>query len=132
MIIHLTPTKLADAIPQGDNPIGEFSPQSKSGYLPPTDPASLATNTTNILSNIIGFITLIAGIGFIFYFMLGAINWITAAGDTNKAQLARTMIINALIGLVITLIAYPAIQIISQLLGVPLANPGELFYSLFT
>lgn len=32
------------------------------------------------------------------YFIIGAINWITAGGDTNKVAEARTKIINAFIG----------------------------------
>ena len=126
MSILTTYIKLAGVVPMGTQDIGDFNPnpQNQSGHLPSTDPATL---TTNLLSTIIG----LAGLGFIFYFMIGAINWITAGGDTNKAQTARTMIINALIGLVVTLIAYPVIQVLSQLLGVPLTNPAELFSSLF-
>jgi len=121
--------KLAGAIPKGGSwDIGEFQPPSNTGYLPSGSPGTM---TTNIISNIIGFVTLVAGLGFIFYFMLGAINWITAGGDSNKVTAAHAMIINALIGLVITLIAYPVIQVLGQLLGVPLASPAELFTSLF-
>lgn len=105
-------------------PIGIFrSPgRSYSGY------GSLSGNISLLISNIIGFITLIAGLAFIMYFMIGAINWITSAGDTTKTQKARTMIINALIGLIITVLAYPSALVVSRLLGVPLAEPGELIY----
>jgi len=85
---------------------------------------------TKILSNVIGFITLIAGLAFIMYFMIGAINWITAAGDANKTQKARLMIVNALIGLIITVIAYPAVLIISKVLGAPLQDPADLINQL--
>jgi len=103
--------------------IGGFSLKDRSGY---TGSDSLANNITRILSNIIGFITLIAGLAFIMYFMIGAINWITSAGDPTKTQKAQSTITNALIGLLITVIAYPVIQVISRLLGAPLSNPKEL------
>lgn len=89
---------------------------------------SLSTNLSLLISNIIGFITLIAGLAFIMYFMIGAINWTTSSGDTTKAQKARSVITNALIGLVITVLAYPTALIVSRLLGVPLAEPNELLY----
>ena len=103
--------------------LGKLTPKATPGYqyLNPADSLS------KVVSNLIGFITIIAGIGFVFYFIIGAVNWITAGGETNKAQAARTMIINALIGLTLTVIAYPVLLVISKLLGIPLQNPQELF-----
>ena len=107
-------------------PLGQLAPkiQFQSGYLFSGD---IASDVARVVSNVLGIITVIAGLGFLFYFMFGAINWITSGGDSNKAQAARTTIINALIGLTIAVIAYPIVQILSQLLGVPLAKPQELF-----
>lgn len=110
--------------------LGNLAPKPSGGYQPPTGPGAPVADITRIVSNIIGIITVIAGVAFIFYFLIGAINWITSGGDTNKAQAARTMIINALLGLVITVIAYPVILVISNLLGIPLKDPGELFQQL--
>lgn len=80
-----------------------------------------------VLSNIIGFITVIGGLAFIYYFILGAINWVTAGGDTQKVTLARLQIINALIGLIIVVLANPITALLERLLGVPLTNPSTLF-----
>jgi len=90
----------------------------------------LSQKLVDVISNILGFFTLIAGIAFLFYFIIGAINWIVSAGDPQKIQTSRQMIINAIIGLLITVIAYPAILIISRLLGIPLADPAELINQL--
>lgn len=79
-----------------------------------------------IVSNVIGFLTLIAGLAFIFYFLIGAINWITAGGDNQKSQLARQQIFNALIGLIVVVLAYPIISVLSQLLGIHILNPKEV------
>jgi len=84
----------------------------------------------HLLSNVIGFITLIAGIAFLFYFMIGSINWITSAGDTTKAQKARSTLTNALIGLVISVIAYPLVFVLGQVFGIPFTKPKELINSL--
>ena len=67
----------------------------------------LASRLTFVLSNIIGIFTVIAGLAFIYYFILATINWVTAGGDTQKVTLARQQIINALIGLVIVVLANP-------------------------
>lgn len=109
-------------------PLGNLAPKQSAGYQSTGNPSA---DVTRIVSNLIGIITAIAGLAFIFYFLIGGVNWITSGGDTNKAQAARTMIINALLGLIITVIAYPVILLISNLLGVPLKDPGELFQQLF-
>lgn len=79
-----------------------------------------------IVSNVIGFLTLIAGLAFLFYFLIGAINWITASGDNQKSQLARQQIFNALIGLIVVVLAYPIISVLSQLLGIHILNPQDV------
>jgi len=91
----------------------------------------LSNKLSQVLSNVIGFITLVAAIAFIFYFMIGTINWITSAGDATKAQKARTIIMNALIGLVIAVIAYPLASILGRLFGVSFTSPRQLLNSLF-
>lgn len=91
---------------------------------------NLGTDVNSSLSFIIGALTLVAGLAFIFYFMIGAINWLTSSGDTQKAGKARAMITNSLIGIIITAIAYPALYIIGNLLGIHLSNPGNVLTNL--
>ena len=106
---------------------GEFKSKFTSGYQPNAPDYALAT----LISKALGIITIIAGVGFLFYFIFGAVNWITSGGDAQKAAAARNTILNALIGLVVTVIAYPAILLIAKLIGIPLADPEELFTQLF-
>lgn len=105
------------------NPLGTIGSKLTNGYNP-SDPT---TDLTLVISNILAIITIIAGLSFIYYFMAGAINWITAGGEPQKVTAAHAAIINALIGLFITVIAYPALMLLSTLLGMPLASPAELF-----
>ena len=107
--------------------IGVFKSISGKGYLGTTSTGAPTADFTKIVSNLLAIITIIAGVGFLFYFILGAVNWITSGGDAQKAATARNTILNAVIGLVITVIAYPAILLIAKLVGIPLADPGELF-----
>lgn len=87
---------------------------------------SIGGRLSLVLSNIIGIFTVIAGLAFIYYFILGAINWVSAGGDTQKVTLARQQIINALIGLTIVVLAGPITALLERLLGVPLTNPSTL------
>lgn len=113
-------------MPPTSKDIGSFTYEQPGGYAPTIN---LSHSLGQLLSNILGIITMIAGVAFIFYFMIGAINWITSAGDTNKIQTARGQILNAIIGLAITALAYPTAYVLSQLLGVPFKNPIELITS---
>ena len=107
--------------------LGEFAPKTPGGY----QAMDAASGLSRIVSGLLGIITAIAGLSFLFYFMFGAITWITSGGDPQKAQTAKTALSNALIGLVITVAAYPLALLVSRLLGVPLAEPQELFNSFF-
>jgi len=111
-----------------EQPIGSLKLKPETGYAF-SGSESLSFNLAKVLSNVIGFITLIAGIAFIMYFMIGAINWITSAGDATKSQKARSMLTNALIGLAITVLAYPIASILGKLFGIPLVWPAELINS---
>lgn len=109
-----------------DKFIGIIAPKTTTGY----QPADAISGTTKVISNVMALITLVAGLSFVYFFMVGAINWITSGGDSQKAQAARLMILNALIGLFITVVAYPSLLLLSKLLGMPLADPAELFRQL--
>ena len=111
--------------------IGGFKSNFDKGYAGPDTTAAPTETIIKIISNLIAIITVIAGVSFLIYFVLGAVNWITSGGDTQKAANARSTILNAIIGLIITVIAYPAILLISSLLGVPLASPAVLTDQLF-
>jgi len=108
--------------------IGSLKLKPSTGY--DFSGSGIAGNLSKVLSNVIGFITLVGGMAFIFYFMIGAINWITAAGDTAKSQKARSMITNALIGLAITVMAYPIASVLGKIFGIPLTSPADLINSL--
>lgn len=108
-------------------PLGDIEPKITTGYDPTTGPVS---GYSGLLSNILGILTIISGLTFAYYLIIGAVNWITAGGETQKAAAARSSILNALVGLAITVIAYPALFVLSKILGLPLAEPVELFRQL--
>lgn len=64
----------------------------------------------NLVGTIIGwFLTIAALVAFI-YLLVAGFQYITAGGDAAKAQAARTGIVNALIGIIVILVAYVVLR----------------------
>lgn len=106
--------------------LGTFTPPSD--VLAPADLATGAGATSkleSIISQVIGLLTVLGGIILIVYFIVAALNWISAAGDTGKIEKARNQMIQAISGMVILVAAYGLIGIISNFLGLSLLNPGN-------
>ena len=67
--------------------------------------AATNTNIRTFITNIGAFIMWIAGALALGYLIYGGILYITAGGDAEKATKGRTAIINAVIGIVVVLMA---------------------------
>ncbi len=88
-------------------------------------------NTLNkVISGVIGFLTMIAALWFIFQFITAGFQWISAGGDKNDTTAARDKITNSLIGLVIVVIAWAIIGVIGSMLGLSILNPGSVLQNL--
>ena len=84
---------------------------------------SLATNADvtlgNFISSVIGVMTIVAILWFVFIFITGAIGYMTAGGDKGAIEAARKKILNGLVGLVIVIIAIFVLRLVGYLLGIP-------------
>ena len=67
---------------------------------------------TGVAATVINLILLIAGILAVIYLIYSGILYITAGGDTGKAEKGRTGIVNAIIGLVIISAAYLLVRFV--------------------
>lgn len=85
-----------------------------------------------VMSIIIGFLTVVAGIYFIFQFITGALGFLSAGGDKTKIQAAQAKIGQAVLGLAIVIIAIFIIDFIGTLLGLKILSPGDFIISLWT
>ena len=122
---------IADIPDTGD--LGGFESQSNNPiFQPPTavDSSQAGANLEAILSLIIGFLTVIAGLSFMLFFIFGAMQWIMAAGDQGKVESARKQMTNGAIGLIIVIVSYGIIAVVGEVLGLPILNPSELLQSL--
>lgn len=83
-----------------------------------------------VFSFIIGFLTTVAGLWFIFQFIIAGYQWINSAGDKTALEAARNKIYNALIGIIIIASAWVIIGILSTIFGWKILNPGEIIQTL--
>jgi len=106
--------------------------QGPSGYTPSTGAgvSGYSTALEKILSNVIGFLTIVGGLTFLFYFLTGAITWITAGGDQTKVEKAKKYMTDAAIGLIIISLSYAISYIVGTILGIEILNPANVIKNL--
>ena len=108
-------------------PIGEIGKGEGFGLW--SEPGGIETAAgyfSKIISNVIGLMTIVGGIWFIFQIIIGGYNWMASAGDQAKLQEAHKRLSNAFIGLVVLVAAYALIWVIGELLGFRILQPQEL------
>lgn len=64
------------------------------------------SSVDQIVINVINFIIVIAGIIFVVLFFVGAIRYLTGAGDEKQTQAAKRLLVDAIVGLILVLAAW--------------------------
>lgn len=100
------------------NGMGRFVPEQAGGTG--TGPGQLEL----IFTTLFGFLTIVAGLSFLVYFMIGALNWVTAGGDSKKVDDAKHYMTNGAIGMIAIVAAYSIIWIVGSVLGLDILNPA--------
>lgn len=103
-----------------------FSLNSQSNNLDVNGNIIAANNLEKFITNAIGALTVIGGLMFIFYFVMGGLTWISAGGDKGKIEKAREQMTQGVIGMVVIVIAYGLIGVISTFLGLKILNPADI------
>lgn len=115
---------------QNPTPLGQIGGEEGFGpwgWLGSSSKISTAAEIfTNILSRTIGVMTIVAGIWFIFQFIIGGYSYMTAGNDSQKMGQATQKITSALIGLVVIVAAYAIISLLGSLLGFEILHPEKL------
>jgi len=83
-----------------------------------------------LISNVIGVMTIIAGLWFIFNFIIGAYGYLSAGGNEEGVKKATAKIGQSLTGLVVVIAAYAIISIIGAVLGFDILNPQKIIINL--
>lgn len=79
-----------------------------------------ASNFGKIIGNTFSLLLAIAVIIAVFFLIWGGIKWILSGGDKAGVEAARNTIIAAIIGLVVTFLAFFVISIVGQFFGINL------------
>jgi cytochrome bd-type quinol oxidase subunit 2 len=90
-------------------PIAQFG-----GFQVSGEPGSAVESFFTIA---LGFLTVIGGIMFLIYFVLGGLNWISSRGEKEMVAKAQRYMSNALIGLIVVILAWAFTGIIGAALG---------------
>lgn len=80
---------------------------------------SMAINVfTRFISSVIGILTVVGILWFIFILITGAISWMSAGGDKGKLESAKQRITTGIVGLTILVIATFVIDLIGNIIGI--------------
>lgn len=82
------------------------------------------------LSTLIGVITVVGSLFFIVNFLLAALSWITAGGDSGKISSARDKMVQSMIGLIVVVAAYAIVGLIGSVVGLDILNPSTVLTNL--
>ena len=74
----------------------------------------LSGDLSVLITNLVNFILIIAGILAVLYLVWGGITYITAGGDAEKAGKGRTAITNAIIGIIIIMASFAIYKAVVQ------------------
>lgn len=112
-IAHL----LADDIPPIKPPVS----------LIPPDPGRAGEYLGIFISNLIAMLLILASIWALFQLLQGGLEWIGSGGDKTGLDNARNRITNAIIGLIITFLAWAVYLLLMQFLGISTGVGGINF-----
>lgn len=102
---------------QGLGPLGDTLNWLTQG---PNEPLSLLNK---IISILIGIISAIAFIYFIFVFFTGGLSWVSSGGDPKSIEKAQKQITNGIVGLIVVVAAIFITQLLGSILGIDILNP---------
>src|SRR4030066_226095 len=105
---------------------GGFGPWAEK-IIGGTQPENLLAT---IMSNIIGAMTIGAGIWFLFQTIIAGYNYMNAAGDKARIENAGRKLTNSLIGIALVVAAYGFLALIGSFLGIEFLNLGGLLRSI--
>lgn len=111
-----------------NHPLGNIT--TPGGYQPGTDLPGATSAVEKLISNVLVVLTVVAGISFVLYFLMGGLNWITAGGDKGKIEKAKGMMTNGAIGMIVIAVSYAITYIVGAALGIDILNPGTIINGL--
>jgi hypothetical protein len=109
---------------------GSFNGIGPLGKIP-TSAGGVVDLLSRLISNIVGIMTVIAGIWFVFQFIIGAIGWVTAGGDKSKISEAQAKITQSIIGVMVVIAAIFFADIVGRIIGLDILSPRDYIIRLW-
>lgn len=75
-------------------------------------PTAFARDIGTLINNVLTFIFIVCSLMVFFYLIWGGLDWITSGGDKGKTEKARNKMVAAIVGLIIVLASYAAVNLI--------------------
>ncbi len=88
----------------------------------PNEGGGGAVALASIISLVVSFITIVAGLWMATQFIIAGLEWMSAGGDSGKVANATKKMFNALLGLIVVVAAIIIIKIISLITGIDMLN----------
>jgi hypothetical protein len=123
-------TPLGGTIGGNGEGLGPFAGKTQSGTA---GGVQALQQVTQVVSSVLGVMTITAGIWFLFNIVVAGIQYISAGGDKHNLEDAQKRITNALIGIVIVAASWSILALVGRFLGIDtvISNPGTLMSQLF-
>ncbi|MFZ1721060.1 MAG: hypothetical protein WAU07_00990 [Microgenomates group bacterium] len=86
------------------------------------DTSNYAAGFATVLGSLMSFIMVIAALAVLLYLLWGALEWITAGGESGKVEKARTKMMNAIIGIIVLSAVTAIFMLVQQFLGLNLLD----------
>lgn len=81
-----------------------------------TDPLGEVTKVSDLIIRIIEILLAVAGLIAVVFLIVGGFRYITAGGNEEAAESAKKTILNAIIGIVVVILAFVIVRVISNAL----------------
>lgn len=88
--------------------------QPNSPICKQTDPANAETNTSNFIQDVIGILLFALGTICVIVIIIAGIRYATADGDSGKVSQAKNVILYAVVGLIVALLAYAIVNFVLE------------------
>lgn len=132
LLLQSSSVTLAQGLGCGDGfgPFAKIFCPDKQTIDKDTAAIQAGTQLNRMISTIIGVLTAVAAIWFIFQFIIAGYQWIQSGGEKSNLEQARDKITNSLIGLILVVGAWIIIGIIGKIIGLEILNPGSILLDL--
>ena len=80
------------------------------------------TRLTQVISNIVGVLTIFGGLAFLTWFVIGAVQWTASGGNPEQLNKAKSQMSTAIAGLFVLILATAVVWILGKVTGLDIIN----------